>query len=877
MEPAVAAPDAAEVFQVHLLDMGAYKYGDCILCRIGPKVILVDGGHLGDQKRRHPDHASIPEQLEAILGKRSPWKVDLLVITHAHSDHIGCLPSLVKSGLLTAAWVLAADEKLGWGEVEGADAPGLSEAPEPVRQAFALLREEPPVFASREELEAFASDAASLRANYTAMLDRLKAQGARVVRYGRDSTAALLRAFKSSGLEILGPSRKHLAACALQIASLGRDAVDLLSSRLEQDSSLDAADLCQELREGWGESADAGGEWSSVGAAINDQSLVLSFESGGRKILLTGDMQFGGPGVQGLDGAMAALRETIAAQGPYELVKLAHHGARNGADPAFLEQSGAHLFLVSGGYGSSKHPHRSTLESLQALPDAIWYRTDRNGLVSVDLAPEDLEVGWERGEPNEKELNPDARDFLEEEEETEEPAGSRAPSEGTARPRVTQTVTAGPDGFVEVIVRIPQRRTKVVLTIEVEPPEEAKAASRPGPREGGWTDAERPSPPASIRGGGGSRTTLRIGGGREDLPPLLFATDPEALKDNLGREEARGICKALESSGHAAVFRNFRRMDSSKAAVEIRKALDPKTVQGIVLVGGYDVIPPDSVDVLSATHRRAVDPRYDPDGFLVWCDDFYGDLDGDDLPEIPVSRIPDGRYAPLLRTALAAPLVRPPRRRAGLRNFKRPFAEEVFAGLPGDARLLVSHPATPQSIDPDYFSSDVIYLMLHGQSSNGRRFLGANGAEELIDAFDGRNIRPCPGAVVFTGCCWGALLVETTAWTHEPGKELAPRAPEASLALGFLASGANAFVGCTGVHYSPTIKPYNYASGPFHRAFWKHLTSGLRPAEALLATKRSYLQGMPYPNPIPGEDPGAAAAAVEKKLLAQFTCLGLGW
>ncbi|HSG38177.1 MAG TPA: hypothetical protein VLE27_00945, partial [Thermoanaerobaculia bacterium] len=265
-----------------------------------------------------------------------------------------------------------------------------------------------------------------------------------------------------------------------------------------------------------------------------------------------------------------------------------------------------------------------------------------------------------------------------------------------------------------------------------------------------------------------------------------------------------------------------------------------------------------------------------PDRFLVWSDDFYGDLDGDNLPEIPVSRIPDGRYAPLLRTALTAPLVRP-KRRAGVRNLKRPFAESVFELLPGDAPLLVSDPTTPHTIEQDYFASDAIYLMLHGRSSNGRCFLGATDDEELVEAFDGSNIRPCPGAVVFTGCCWGALIVDTTAWTHEPGKGFAPRAPEASLALGFLASGANAFVGCTGVHYSPKIAPYDYASGPLHKAFWKHLGDGLPPAAALLAAKRSYLKGMPYPNPIPGEDPGAAAAAVEKKPLAQFVCLGLGW
>lgn len=623
MGPAATEPDTEKIFQVHLLDMGAKKYGDCILLQIGRKIILIDGGHLGDQKRSHADYPSIPEQLEEILGEPPPWKVDLLVVTHAHSDHIGCLPNLVKNGLLTAAWVLAADEELGWGEVEGADAVVLADAPEPVRQVFALIREEPPSFASREELEAFASDAASQRANYTAMLKTLKEKGAKVVRYGKDSPAALLQAFRSTGLKILGPTREHLETCALQIGDMGRDAAEAVSASLERDASVDVAALYRELRDGGEGALEADSEGFSASAAINDQSLVLSFGTGERKVLLTGDMQFGGPGVHGLDDDMEALRRDIAAKGPYALVKLAHHGARNGADAAFLEETGANLFLISGGYGSSKHPHRSTVEALKALPQAVWYRTDRNGLISVDLAAEELEVGWERGEANDEELNPETRDFLDEEEEGEE-------------------------------------------------------------------EPARPVP---------------------------------------------------------------------------------------------------------------------------------------------------------------APAPRPQQQRA----------------------------ARAAAVAPDDFAAEAIYLMLHGRSSNGRIFLGATDDEELVEAFDTRNIRPCPGAVVFTGCCWGALIVETTAWTHEPGKGFAPRAPEASLALGFLAAGANAFVGCTGVHYSPRLKPYDYASGPLHRAFWKHLADGLQPAPALLAAKRSYLKGMPYPNPIPGEDPGAAAAAVEKKLLAQFVCLGLGW
>jgi beta-lactamase superfamily II metal-dependent hydrolase len=851
------------VFRVHLLDMGSRKYGDCLVCEIGGTRILIDGGHLGDQKRSDPSYPSIPEQLQEILGQPSPWHFDLLVVTHTHVDHIGCLPNLVSNGHLTADWALAADEALGWGEVDGQDAPVLADAPEPVRQAFALLREERPSFASRAEMEAFAADAVRMRTSYAAMLSRLADRGCRVVRHGKDDPADLLQAFQETGLEILGPTREHLLTCARQIAVLGRDAADAIAARLAQDGSASLVELYQ-ARSASG--ADSGS--FDLGNAINDQSLVLAFQSAGRKVLLTGDMQLADPLVPGLELEMAELRQRIAAAGPYDLVKLPHHGARNAVDPAVLTETGAALFTISGGYGSSKHPHPNTLETLKAATGITWYRTDRNGLISVDLAKTELEVEWVRGDENEAGLNQDARDFLAEPQEPAEPETS-TPASGS----VTRSIVKTPDGdVVEVLARVPHRRTKVVITIEVAPSEEPEAAApgKPEKTRTGSTGAVVSRPFRDVA------APLRIGGDRQ-LPRLLFATDPDALRENIGREEAAAVCKALETSGHVVVLDSFRKMDSGKAGVQIRQALDSDEVKGIVLVGGYDVIPPDSVDVLSAAHRRALDPRYDQDRFLVWNDDFYGDLDDDDFPELPVSRIPDGRSAQLLQTALAAPLVQAPRSRAGLRNLKRPFAQEVFAGLPGAAPLLVSHPASPDTIAPEYFAADAIYIMLHGRATNARVFLGETEAEEPFDAFDRRNVRPCPGAVVFSGCCWGALIVETTAWTHDPRDGFAPRSPEASLALGFLNAGANAFVGCTGVHYSPRLDPYNYASGPLHKAFWQHLTGGLQPAPALLEAKRTYRKGMPYPNPIPGEDPGAAAVAVEKKLLAQFTCLGLGW
>src|SRR5215216_862130 len=78
--------DASRRHIVYLLDPGTEKYGDCILCRFGDTTILIDGSHPGDYNGSD-GHASIPSQLQAILGA-PPFAIDLLIVTHCHLDHI---------------------------------------------------------------------------------------------------------------------------------------------------------------------------------------------------------------------------------------------------------------------------------------------------------------------------------------------------------------------------------------------------------------------------------------------------------------------------------------------------------------------------------------------------------------------------------------------------------------------------------------------------------------------------------------------------------------------------------------------------------------------------------------------------------------------
>src|SRR5436190_4682807 len=101
-------------FRIHLLDMGDKIYGDCIVLQIGSRKILIDGGHPDDDHSR-TGFRGLPRQMATVLGSQPPFQFDLLVMTHCHNDHIGCLPEMVASGTIRATWALVADPDMGWG------------------------------------------------------------------------------------------------------------------------------------------------------------------------------------------------------------------------------------------------------------------------------------------------------------------------------------------------------------------------------------------------------------------------------------------------------------------------------------------------------------------------------------------------------------------------------------------------------------------------------------------------------------------------------------------------------------------------------------------------------------------------------------------
>jgi beta-lactamase superfamily II metal-dependent hydrolase len=853
-------PASTDAPIVHLLDVGTQDYGDATLCLFGKRSVLIDGAHSANATDGNEDHPSLIAQLQGLLGATPPVTVSLLVITHAHADHTGALPKLVKQDLLRADWALLAHPDLRWG-THGDLRPDTA-----ARLLNLALLEEPRYGATPDDVKELLADAATLEDSYRDMIRTLQARGTSIVLYNGETPTNLLKEFEDIGLQILGPSKTQIEHCSALIldraAKLQDFAADVLppTDTPTPDALVDAyLRTIQSLAT----DAVALDAFRKNQGAINDTSIVLSLATGGTRLLMTGDMQFVDEQITTDDVVrheMNALKEKIRAAGPWDMVKLAHHGSDNGFDETFWTQLGKPKLLgICTGANSTHHPHPKTLAILQKhTHELTWARTDHNGHTTLTRTKKAWNVEPARGQLNDPQAN--STDL------TTRPARQRS-TEATlpARPGPTlptaSSVVASPPAAtathdrVEIRTYLPLTPVRIAMTIDVTP--QGATSTH---------EAIRPVPLVS-----GSRDTgpLQLGSGRA-LPKLLFVTQRDGLARNIGSQEADTVLRTIQASGHGLLPDTPANGGSTAAITYVRNHLNAAgPYRGVVLLGGYDLVRAQILDALPQRLRAQLRTTNDPDNFVVWSDDAYGDTNGDGIPELPVTRIPDGRTASLVFTALQAPSASPSSPRSGLRNRERPFADAIFAKLTGSGEMLSSGP-TAFDIDPPYaLAAERIYLMLHGSDRDATRFWGEEQGDYPV-AITLDNVPTAPGMVVFTGCCWGALVGQPRANKLTPGSEPRPRIPESSIALRFLARGARAFIGCTGVHYSPDADGLG-GGGPMHQAFWQAYEAGIPPAEALLRAKTEYLRDLPH-----GQT-DRIAQAIEYKILKEYTCLGLGW
>jgi beta-lactamase superfamily II metal-dependent hydrolase len=862
--------------QYYLLDMGREQYGDCILCVFGDKTVLIDAGHPSDFDGQE-GYVSIPDQIAEILGQEPPFDLTLLVVTHAHNDHIGCLPKMIDAGMLKPKFALVADPDLGFppgyrDAIGGVDALDDVTAVA-VQRAVAALSEEDHSFLSDAALESFLDAATTLGMRYRSMLAKLARGGAKIFKWGvADPTqlAPIYQALVGTGFDIIGPSKPHLEICRDQTIAYSKNARDALLDVIEQtrgrgaDASFSAADLYRMATEP-DASSDVLFDRRGQGSSINCQSIVLKFGTGDQKVLLAADMQFHEPEVDGLDEEMADLRSKVVAGGPYKFVKTTHHTSYNGIDPELWNELGKPPLMVhSGGLNDDKHPEPGALNAFRELARQITFaRTDHNGQIIVDPSKEDRDaISISRGRYNDFTPNPKrrARDI------------TRLVTTGAAQPKATiaQTserhgATGATSGFVDVImVRIPYEDGSVSIDgrkIEIS----GRGRRSFGPPHDEFRQRVRTENPPEPEQRS-QAAAQELGGGR-DLSKLLFVTDAAKLARNIGREEAARALRMISDGAEC-----FKIDGVDQPEIAIRRQLAKGAHKGVVIVGGYDVVPSQRVDVLDAALRAQI-PRKaiieDRDEFIVWSDDVWGDIDGENMPDVPVSRIPDARFPELVFKALSAD--KPPETsgRFGIRNTLRPFAVPIFETLPGREELFECAPMRYSALPSGATERPYLYFMLHGLDSDGSRFWGEQPGRGILEAINTANLPSKGLGVALAGCCWGALTIDQRA--QDRSGILSPKPPESSMALSTLLGGANAFVGCTGVHYSPG-EDGDFFGGPMHLAFWKEIVERkLTPAEALFEARRKFLADMPHNRMIPLE------IGIERKMYKQFTCLGLGW
>jgi competence protein ComEC len=127
---------------------------------------------------------------------------------------------------------------------------------------------------------------------------------------------------------------------------------------------------------------------SDDGWGINNTSMITYLRFGRFAALFTGDAQTDAE--KRVVAAYATLRANV--------MKVGHHGSCNATGTTFLRSVAPEVALISAAQGNDfGHPHCQTLKKL-AGQGSHWYRTDRNGTVTIITDGESYTVVASRGQ-----------------------------------------------------------------------------------------------------------------------------------------------------------------------------------------------------------------------------------------------------------------------------------------------------------------------------------------------------------------------------------------------------------------------------------------------------------------------------------------------
>lgn len=253
-----------------------------------------------------------------------------------------------------------------------------------------------------------------------------------------------------------------------------------------------------------------------------------------------------------------------------------------------------------------------------------------------------------------------------------------------------------------------------------------------------------------------------------------------------------------------------------------------RRIRYIQIIGDHDIIP------------FAELPNNANDGDTLYTDDVYADFTGDEVIDVPIARIPDGKSLDLLIKQLDG-ISTPKPGVYGLANSLRQYAEPIMEIFDDAADVYWSLPMTSDDFSIGDVDVEHVYFILHGSKSDTSIWWGD---PTLPIAFE-TNLAVCHG-ILLAGCCYGAYIINKT--------------PVDSICLRFLRSGIKAFIGCTGIHYSTSFTQTDDYGPLFHKLFFEFLMAGNKPSKAFLKTKRAYAE--------------LADSNIEDKILHEFVFYG---
>jgi hypothetical protein len=258
-----------------------------------------------------------------------------------------------------------------------------------------------------------------------------------------------------------------------------------------------------------------------------------------------------------------------------------------------------------------------------------------------------------------------------------------------------------------------------------------------------------------------------------------------------------------------------------------------RIITHIQIIGGHDIVP------FAVLPNPVYDPVYDPD--TLYTDDVYADFTGDDVIDVPIARIPDGGSLDLLVKQLEGKCTPKPGA-FGLGNKNREYAGPIMDIFSDAGDVYWSAPMTSDDFSVSDVDVEHVYFILHGWDVDTSIWWGEDSPWPVAFTASLANSQ----GVILSGACYGAYIIGKT--------------PANSISLRFLRSGAKAFVGSTGIHYSTLYTEITDYGPLFHKLFFEHLMTGKTPSEAFFRAKRDYA--------------AEADSAAEDKILHEFVFYG---